>query len=127
MYRKRLISASEVAERYGYGSCCGVNYNVKKYGIRPESFEGQERLFVRSDIEEVFGGLEELKKGNRNVVFRLPKYCTKRDLADILDIPYAEARKYFERFPMAVKDIGNRSKNMFVMEMTDDIWREVLR
>jgi hypothetical protein len=125
MDRERLIGVIEVAERYGYDSLQGVNYTLKKYGLKPEGFNGNERLFVREDIEEVFGGLEELRKGNRNVVFRLPKYCTKSDLADILDIPYAEARKYFERFPMAVKDF--RNSKIFVMEMTDDIWREVLR
>lgn len=122
MTNKRKISRADITEEYGFSEWY-VKVTATKYGLEVVDHDGRELLYDRDDAMEVFGGLAELKKGNRNVVFRLPKICTAGDLADILDISMREAKRYIKRFPYASVMLGNSN----CLRMNDDIWREVMR
>lgn len=122
MTNKRKISRAEISQEYGLSEYC-VKMTATKYGLEVVDHDGREFLYDREDAMEVFGWLYELRRGNRNVVFRLPKICTASDLADILDISMREAKRYIRMFPYA--DV--RMYNSNCLRMSDDIWREVLR
>ena len=122
MRRNGTISRVEITEKYGFSEW-DVRMIAKKYGLYVVGRDGRGILFEREDADEVFGGISELKKGNRNVVFRLPKICTASDLADILDMSMREAKRYIRRFPYSAV----RMYNYNCLRMSDDIWREVLR
>lgn len=122
MTNKSKISRAEISQEYGLSEWC-VKVTVTKYGLEVVDHDGREFLYDREDAMEVFGGLYELRRGNRNVLFRLPKICTASDLADILDISMREAKSYIKRFPYAAV----RMHNSNCLRMNDDIWREVLR
>lgn len=122
MTNKRKISRAEISQEYGLSEYC-VKVTATKYGLEVVDHDGREFLYDREDAMEVFGGLYKLRRGNRNVVFRLPKICTASDLADILDISMREAKRYIRRFPYAVV----RMHNCNCLRMNDDIWSEVLR
>lgn len=122
MTNKRKISRAEISQEYGLSEYC-VKVTATKYGLEVVDHDGREFLYDREDAMEVFGGLYELRRGNRNVVFRLPKICTASDLADILDISMREAKRCIKRFPYASVMLGNCN----CLRMSDDIWREVLR
>ena len=122
MTNKSKISRAEISQEYGLSEYC-VKVTATKYVLEVVDHDGREFLYDREDAMEVFGGLYELRRGNRNVVFRLPKICTASDLADILDISMREAKRYIRRFPYAVV----RMHNTNCLRMNDEIWREVLR
>lgn len=122
MTNKRKISRAEISQEYGLSEYC-VKVTATKYGLEVVDHDGREFLYDREDAMEVFGGLYELRRGNRNVVFRLPKICTASDLADILGISMREAKRCIKRFPYA----NVRMHNCNCLRMNDDIWREVLR
>ena len=122
MTNKRKISRADISREYGLSEWC-VKVTATKYGLEVVDHDGREFLYDLEDSMEVFGGLYEMRRGNRNVVFRLPKICTASDLADILDISMREAKRYIRMFPYAVVRIHNTN----CLRMSDDIWREVLR
>ena len=122
MTSKRKISRAEISQEYGLSEWC-VKVTATKYGLEVVDHDGREFLYDREDAMEVFGGLYKLRRGNRDVVFRLPKICTASDLADILDISMREAKRYIKRFPYANVMMHNSN----CLRMSDDIWREVLR
>lgn len=122
MTNKSKISRAEISQEYGLSEYC-VKMTATKYGLEVVDHDGREFLYDREDAMEVFGGLYELRRSNRNVVFRLPKICTASDLADILDISMREAKRCIRRFPYAAVRIGGSN----CIRMSDEIWREVLR
>ena len=122
MTNKSKISRAEISQKYGLSESC-VKVTATKYDLEVVDHDGREFLYDREDAMEVFSGLYELRRGNRNVVFRLPKICTASDLADILDISMREAKRCIRRFPYSNVRIGGSN----CIRMTDDIWREVLR
>lgn len=122
MRRKGTMTRMDITLKYGFPEW-DIKLIEEKYGLEPVGFDGSRMLYDLEEAEEVFGGIAELKKGNRNVVFRLPKICSSRDLADILHIKRTEALKYLKRFPFAVVQLGHCK----CLKMTDEILMEVLR
>lgn len=119
---KERMSSAEIAQRFELPEWY-VRVSIEKYWLKPSSRSRKCELYDRDDCMEVFGGLARLRKGDRNVVFRLPKICSAYDLAEILHIRRGEAQRYVRRFSFAAVRIGGSN----CIRMSDDIWREVLR